>query len=167
MLPGLSSILLIVVSCPHTVNIHFAINSLPMSNTGDAGVVHSQPLGQNNAFPIMGLFAVQKWFQSRKFQVGHPKMQYWISSWPTTFSKTVQFAESDWSIHISVLQFVNNQPEIYGTLIFVVSGLGTRLLCQEYRTPAWPWNEATLLFIMMQFICSGYTVKLEARTVAG
>ena len=79
-----------------------------MPNTGDAGVAHSQPLVQNDSFPIMGLFAVQKQFQYRKFQVGCPKMQYWISSRPITFSKTVQFAECDWSIHISVLHFVDN-----------------------------------------------------------
>jgi len=30
------------------------------------------------------------------------------------FGKTVRFAGCDWSIHVSVLHFVDNQPEIYG-----------------------------------------------------
>jgi len=34
-----------------------------------------------------------------KFHVGCPKMQYWISNWPITFSKTVWFAKCNWSIH--------------------------------------------------------------------
>jgi len=43
--------------------------------------------------------------QYRKFEVGCPKTQHWISNWLITFSKTVWFAECDWSIHISVLRF--------------------------------------------------------------
>ena len=43
--------------------------------------------------------------QYRKFQVGCPKTQHWISNWPITFSKTVWFTKCDCSIYISVLHF--------------------------------------------------------------
>ena len=44
---------------------------------------------------------------SSKFQIGCVLN----SNWPITFGKTVSFAECDWSIHISVLHLVGNQPE--------------------------------------------------------
>lgn len=34
-------------------------------------------------------------------------------------SKSGQFSKCDWSIHISILHFVDNQIEVYGILVFL------------------------------------------------
>ena len=64
------------------------------------------------ALQLVKMPAISK--QYRILQVGCPKTQYWISNWRITFGQTVQLAKRDWSIHVSVLRYVDNQPEIYG-----------------------------------------------------
>ena len=165
MLPGLSFILLIVVSCPHTVNciltsqsIHCLCQILEMPVLPTHSLLfrmtHSpswDSLQYRSSFSTVNFrLVVQKC--NIGFQVGQSHLAK-LSSLPNVIGQFIFQCCILWT------------TEIYGT--FVDSGLGTRRLCQEYGTPAWPWNEATLLFVMMQFICSGYTVKLEARTVAG
>ena len=70
---------------------------------------------------ICSSFAFRFWQEvCCKFKAGCLKTQYWISNWPITFSRTVQFAKCNWSIHVSVLHFVDNQPEIYGTICWIL-----------------------------------------------
>ena len=99
---------------PYTVNFRLLVQKRNIEFQFD----QSRSARLPNSLNAIGQFKFQycvMWTTNLKFtvlQVGCPKTQYWISNWRI---KTVQLAKCDWSIHISVLRYVDNQPEIYGT----------------------------------------------------